>query len=188
MPQASDSGASDLAAAPAPAPTNFYEAKRALQTVADREVQYMPVRVKHAILAALGWPAPDPALDDAGKPIQVWALEVTPVLPADLSLRMRNASQARAFEARRRWDFRVSGALVARNKRDVVRRASATNSRMKVKSTELGDPLPTTDLLYPIAAANPDHLVVEDPDAPEGYVLVPLSELRGTAYVTATQD
>jgi hypothetical protein len=105
------------------------------------------------LLTALGWEKPQPALDAKRKP---WSMDVRYALPADLA---RQITDERSEPGRQRI-YAIRGVVVARTKRAAVEAVYGDASKhLRPKTTEVAE-IGVTNLIYPVAVAHPDCLVI----------------------------
>lgn len=130
-------------------PETYYEAKAAFLAAADECREHLPANAVEALLAAVGWSAPAPARDSAGKLIKVFRVDdLLYVLPP--SFRQEHPLDQGG---------RYTGVMVGTSKADVADRAVPTWARSG-RMSGISAVAPT-DLRYPLAVAYPHKIVVQ---------------------------
>lgn len=152
-------------------PEIYYDAKRALESAAKEHRAYLSGGATDAILAALGWPRPDPIRNDQGRIVKVYKTELRHALPRTFLEEHR--------DGRRSYNVHYTGYIVGTTKQDVGDRTTSKHWAKTQRSAGVS-PVDVTDLVYPIAVANPDHAVIVitgDGAPPSEPILFPLADL-----------
>lgn len=166
-------------------PETFYDALRALRRAprSGLDAKHMNVATETAILAALGWPEPEPVMGTDGKPVKVWSLMVTYVLPD----KVRGEILADRVVLPHRKPFTdITGLLVAKSKAEAIRRAGwAPRGRRAYTTTGDVGEVSVLSLDYPVAATRPGHLLIIEPSRTWTLPVEFLRDTLHTAPVTA---
>lgn len=139
-------------------PESYYDAKRALLTAAPvgKRGSYELREAIPKVLAALGWADPEPAKDERGKAVKVFAVEVRMVLPGELREEWNALDRDAASRISRSYDPSTTAFIVAANKSaaiDTVYGADRTRWS-RPKTSEVGEVAPTR-LGYEAAVSAP---------------------------------
>lgn len=154
-------------------PETYYDAKRALLDTAAKKREHLAPAAVEAILAALGWPQPEPVRDERGRVVKVYSTDLRHALPKAFIEAHR--------DGRRTYNTKHVGYIVGTSKQDVGDRTTSTHwvKSQRVSGVFQIDP---TDLAYPLAAAAPaDHAVIiitGDGAPPSAPILFPLADLE----------
>src|SRR3954447_8995030 len=110
-------------------PETYYDAKRALLAKAgpvEQRGSYELRKVIPAVLDALGWVV-EPALDDKGKAVKVWSLDVRQVLSSDVLSSWQDAGRAAAKARGSQYHPSWTAYVVAPNKSAAIDLAYGTD-------------------------------------------------------------